>query len=809
MPIREASRLRRSTALLIRDPAWAVFVFAISGLLALCLVGIPLAIAGVFHLWVVVPPTLALWLFLAVWGFGLTATNPRLASRTASMLAILIATSFTVFAASNASEHLLTDRDPAVYFITGRWLASEGDLLYTTGLHEYVDETSPRRWPQGIYGAPEAFGYFQFQHAPAVVMATAHRFGGDWLMFRSMAIVAGAALLGIYLLSSRLVGPRLGLLPLIVAAVHPAFLHIAKDGYSEYLAMAYTMGALWLWTHASSSRRPAAYFACGLLLGAPSLARIDGWLVGLGFVAGVIYLILAGSPHRRPSRREVGWLLAGFSITAGLGLVDLLLRSPLYLGDLAGSAIPMIGAFLGAALVSVLISDSRLTLRRLGLSVREVAPIVVTLGVVVTGLYGLLVRPHTVVTVTDTPLPVVAELQRREGLPIEPARVYGEMSVEWLARYQGTVPVVFAFFAIGAAAHRLLKRADPRVPLLTVLLAVAGVYLWRPSITPDHLWAMRRFVPVLLPLGFVTTTFGTRILLRSSDRVTWRIPLIVIVLALTVGHAVIVGWPVARTRTQVGVVAAVEQICDRLPPGAVVLFDRPTRVLAGVVRTSCRVPVTSVESADIVSQTLDAGFTPVSMSASGSCPLATLGMVDFAYELPERTLSIAPAKAERVELSIALSDPLVETDVAILPEVPADADAVLLIEIDTTWAPENGSSVVVTIGGYLEGMWIEYRPNGVAEVWVATDDGFVGTAASPRIDDGETYVVGGYVTNGMLYSTCGSFAMNSVPLQGMPVFSDAEVEVAPVGPGEHGNQPFVGDAAIITAVVDPNLVGQD
>ena len=32
-----------------------------------------------------------------------------------------------------------------------------------------------------------------------------------------------------------------------------------------------------------------------------------------------------------------------------------------------------------------------------------------------------------------------------------------------------------------------------------MLLFGGLIYLWRPSITPDHIWVMRRFVPLVLP----------------------------------------------------------------------------------------------------------------------------------------------------------------------------------------------------------------------------------------------------------------------------------------------------------------------
>ena len=801
------SRLAGWMRLLTRDPAQFLFVLGASGLLALSLIGLPLAILGIFRPWIVFVPTVIVGAFLATYGLKLARFRTTKATMVSSTVALVVALAFSVFTAANSSEHLFTDRDPGVYFITGRWLAAHGDLFYTTGLPEAVSENSERRWPQGVHGTPTNVGYFQFQHAPAVTLAVGEWVGGDWLMFRTMSMVAGVALLGVYVVGSSLAGPAFGLIPVVVAALHPAFIHVAKDGYSEFLAMVFAMAGLWMWRRANTKGR-LGFFATGVLIGAPTLARIDGWLVGLGFLAGILYLVSVSS-RPGPRRIEIAWMLAGYLLTAGLGLLDLLLRSPEYLEDLASSAVPMMLAFAAAGGAVLFASKPIPLLRRLGGRVRHTVPLWISIGLVVAGVYGLFIRPITEVATTDRPISLVAGLQDREGVPIEPERVYDEMSLEWQARYQGYVPISFAFIAVGVAAYATLKRADSRVPILLTSLAVSAVYFWRPSISPDHLWAMRRFVSVVLPLGFIVTAVGARLMLRLLRRQSWASLGIAVVLAIALAHSAIVGWPLAAIRTQVGLSQVVEQICSYLGPDSVVLTTGPTRTLAGAVRTGCDVPVTSAESDSIVDQVIEAGLEPVIIAPAEQCGPASLGSVSQSFEFPERTLTQTPDEPEAGTVRLTLTDPAMADDPERVANIPDEADAVLLVEMNTTWTPVSGSSVVAALGGYREGMWLEYRPSGIVEVWITTEEGQSGTVASPRVDDGQSRVIGGYLEDGVLYGTCGGQVTSSRPLTAEPLVSATDVEHNPIHPGDHGNREFIGGMEVVSAEVDHDLVSQD
>lgn len=780
-----------------------LFAVSASGLFSLCVIGLPLAIAGIFRPLIVAIPILILWAALARYGLRVARQTSAKAT-VASWVAVATMTLFVIFTASHSSEHLLTNRDPGVYVITGKWLSDNGDLLYHTGLPDDIAVTSERSrgsLPQGVYPGPDGFAYFQFQHAPAIVLATGHWVGGDWLMLRIMAVVAGVGLLGIFLLARELAGPVFGLLPVVAAAVHPALVFVAKDAYSEPLAMVFVLGAMVTWLRTPPAGRPRYSLMVGLILGATSMVRIDSWLIGIGFLTGVAYLLLADDSNYRPSRSEVVSLLVGFGLTSGLGLLDLILRSPQYFADLSSLAVPMMLVFAVVAAGTLALAFAGAPSEQFGRRVRRFVSGLTAAGIAVGGLVGLFLRPRHLIARGAARNEFVAGLQAREGVDVEPLRTYAEMSLEWFARYQGYLPVALGLLAVALAAFLVLRRrGDRRTPLLLVLLAVGTVYLWRPSITPDHFWAMRRFVPVVLPLAFVFTAWGARVIVRRCHRREWVSLSMGAVLILAITNSLVTGWPVNAVRTQVSVADAIDKLCSQLPADAVVLFDGPTRTLAGALRTTCGVPTTAATEPGIADRVLAAGMNPIRLSSDVTCSV-TIGSATTTYELPERTLTRSPQKAQSETLSVYLSR---AQDDAGEFHVPGSAEAVLFAEVDTTWAPKTGSSLIAVMGNYREGVWLEYRPSGRVEIWVTTDEGNYGVVTSPRIDDGRTRTVGGYLLGGVLHGICGGQEIDSRTVPGQLRLAHDEIDLKPVTTGEHGNQPFEGSVTITQARAGPS-----
>jgi len=793
----EVSRdFRSRMAGVLADPARAIFVLGLSAVLSLAIVGLPLAIVGAFHPIPISLLTPVLWLPMtwATWRL----TDPGTKQATMSWAVVGIAVAFAIFVTANSGEHVLTNRDPGVYVITGQWLASHGNLVYDTGLPDELTSSLTQSWTsQGIYPGDRGTGSFQFQHLTGVVLAAAQWIGGDWLLFRVTGVVAAISLLGVFLVSRAVAGPVFGAAPVVIAAVHPAFIHFAKDVYSEWYAMSFAMAAFLIWMGRPRTRPVLHYLGVGILLGAGTLARIDAWLTAGAFLAGVGYLALTGESDR-PRGKHVSMLVLGFVVLAGLGTVDLVTRSRQYFLDLSGEAVPMILlVFASAGLAMILTWLPADRLEKWSRPLRAAVPWLAVL-ILVAGMYGLFVRPSVSTPTQDNPAGHVAALQTQEGLAVDGTRTYAESSLEWIARYQGYLAVVFGIGAVSLAWYVLFRRSgDHRVPLLVTLVGVGSVYFYRPSITPDHLWALRRFLPIVLPLAFVFAAWAAKYLVGRLGQGSGVRVACSGVLALALAQAVTTGWPVAAVTTHVGVPRAIVELCEALPTGSVVLVDNAARaVLPGAIRTYCDVPVASLRDTEIVDAVREAGLTPVAVTQS-QCG-GDVGLVSMRFHVPERTLTRAPSGPEEVPFtaSISLTEGAGFSEAAPIPD---SAEASIQARVQTDWVPDAGSSVIVALDDYQEGMWLEYQPTGAVELWVTTTAGTSGVLVTLNIDDDEARSVGGYLDQGVLYAVCGGRVVDSQPVEGSVAFVTDELQVNPTRAGKSGNQQFDGTIEVLPA----------
>ena len=196
---------------------------------------------------------------------------------------------------------------------------------------------------------------------------------------------------------------------------------------------------------------------------------------------------------------------------------------------------------------------------------------------------------------------LVGGLQSQAGLPPDPTRAYSEYSIAWISWYLGPIAVALAIIGVGLVTARMWQRIDPAGALmLTVAGFGSALYLWKPSIVPDQIWAMRRFVPATMPLMVLLAAVSIaalgRVVATSAAGHVWQRPVIV------VGSAGMLMFPLATTfPSETLSAAAVAGALDRrrgrrqiVGPQAAIVFaaDDPAGLsLPTVVRTWCNVPV--------------------------------------------------------------------------------------------------------------------------------------------------------------------------------------------------------------------------
>jgi hypothetical protein len=586
-------------------PSWFVIVLvvALAALVGFGTVGLALGVAGAF----VPVPTLALGLAVTIalvvavapWRFPAARD---LATQVPAVLAVALTAGATAFAIRHHAQHVLLDRDPGGYMVTGRWMATHHNLEFHARVGAFVQTTGLKYSSPAVYDRGGGVLYFQFSHLLPALLGQARWIGGDRLMFFTPPILGGLGLLSFYALATRFLRPWIALAALAALATDLVEVHFMRDAYSELPTQAVLLGGLWLLTRRGAPRPAVAAFT-GLLLGATVMARIDGplYLVAIPFVVGAAVLARRrGDADGRAALIASIWLASAVAATTALGLVDVRLRSTKYLHDLGGRVVAQyVGLALACAIaIGVAVWAPRLVTWPVRVARGRLPDLA---GVAVAaGLFGAwFLRPHLQETHSRVH-PYMAGLQRIDKVPIDATRRYYEDSLVWHSWYLGPLTLAAGIIGIAFLTREVLRgRAGTKGLVVTAFVPVTAVYLANPSIFPDQIWVMRRFLPFIIP-GFILGAFVVVDRLLDVRARNARVVQLVaragaaVLVAAAIAFPIHTVWPVRGDTTQRGFLGSVEQLCDTLGPDAAVIVLQGTAtelLLPQTLRSYCNVPV--------------------------------------------------------------------------------------------------------------------------------------------------------------------------------------------------------------------------
>lgn len=287
-------------------------------------------------------------------------------------------------------------------------------------------------------------------------------------------------------------------------------------------------------------------------------------------------------------------VLAGMGAMATVAAVDLVLVDPFYLGLLR---LQVIGIFLAVALIVAAGAVFGARFEGWGREISRLSHYFAILAGSVVALFSVfvyLVRPY-VSQVLGSPYGLEI-IQAERGLPLEPLRTYAEWSAHWLAWYVGPILLVGAIGWSLMAARAAEGEKSALVTFLLIFSIFALLYVWKPSINPDQLWAMRRFLPIVIPGLLICAGWVVDRLVDFSWTPTWLARLVPIILAtVMVLGPLRTTAPLAFAHEYDGLAADFTRACDVLGANAAVLVvDRPDAVLGPRLvqglRSYCDIP---------------------------------------------------------------------------------------------------------------------------------------------------------------------------------------------------------------------------
>lgn len=516
----------------------------------------------------------------------------------------LLILAWALYNARYTAENVYATRDPATYNITARWLMDHPSLHIHTQLD--VFGSPARAIAEGAGFSDDGPGelYAQGNHLMPVFAAVVGWVFGIQGMFRVDVVLGALALVALFGLARRIVGAPLALLVTAAMAVATPMVYVSRDMYSEPLMMIFLMGGVALLHRATRSGRTVDYALSGLVSGCAAMVRIDSYAALLAvIVSGVVVVGLAREHDRRAAVRHGVALVGAAAAATVLGLLDVSRLSAGYFHDQRRNITLELAAAVFLLVVGPVVARvlwrPRVRTWLTSDAVRRRVSTGAVAGLVAVFLL-LLSRPLWL-TGHWSRNRVLEIWQAQAGVAVDGTRTYNERTVLWLAQYLGWATVLLAVAGYALLISRAVRRRDDAlVGLLTMGLTMSALYLWTAQITPDQPWAMRRYVPVVLPLLLVAAAAALRQLAawRPAGLAAGRAAVVVLGVLMVV-EPLRVTLPVRHLREQVPMYGQVQAICRAIDDrGAVVAVDQEALAqYAMTMRAYCGVPAIGVPGA--------------------------------------------------------------------------------------------------------------------------------------------------------------------------------------------------------------------
>jgi hypothetical protein len=453
------------------------------------------------------------------------------------------------------SEYIIGGKDPGVYLNAGIQIAQRGAIAIPDPVVAAVPPAArdlffPADANKDYYLSLRFMGFYirdpgtgtvisQFQHAFPASVAIGYGIDGLTGARRAVGFWGVLGLLSVYFAGARLFGRPAAAAAAALLALNVVQVWFARYPNIEMLLQTLLFAAVLANARAHVDDDPFFAPVAGVLAALLLFARFDTAIAVAGLAIALSLAYIAG----RPGGRWTFWLPLG----AGVALCGWYLAGPMrpyaelpfaYLVNLPswGHAVLAVAAIA----FGLLIAAAR---RMPALSARVTALVPVVLTVVVAGLalYALVWRQ-----------------------PSGPLAAHDAYALRTFANFYVTTAVVIAA-VIGYAifARRLFWR-DPAFFL--ILTGFALIFFYKIRIVPEHFWAARRFVPIILPgtllLASAAAVAGARGSLLLTRAI--RLPIGIIFLALIAVHYARAARPVVDHVEYAGVIARMEALAGRI-----------------------------------------------------------------------------------------------------------------------------------------------------------------------------------------------------------------------------------------------------
>lgn len=481
------------------------------------------------------------------------------------------------------SESLLGGVDQGVYANVGVFLERQGHLQVPLPSHDLADGVPAFERIPGFRihrpdGGAAAHLTPQFAHLFPVWLAQAHGTLGLHGLLRLNGFLALLALACFYATTVALVTRPVAVLGTLFLAFNPAQLWVGRITLSEILAQVLVWAALALVVRLTDRGNDALARWVGFLLGLVALARVDGFvLLPLLFLAQGMTWALARSSRGDRGCAVFPWPAVYQTAvpTFAVAATTYALWSPFYLEAMTPYLLPVVLVAL-VALYPVLAGTPgmRSFLRNIaGSKLLRVSAVMLLVGVSVWAYWG---RPIPQPTDEESRQWYAAReaalVEGIEAIPTGDGPNWGRNTFFNLGRYLSPWVLGLMLLGVGRALWTVLQlRVDGGTLALFVLWGgFAMAYTWDPAVDPLHYWAIRRFVPLVLPGCVLMAALGWRFAARRmAPRL--RLPIAIVLTLVLAAHTLSASGSLALFVRDQGVSQQLREVAEALPADDMVL----------------------------------------------------------------------------------------------------------------------------------------------------------------------------------------------------------------------------------------------
>ena len=455
---------------------------------------------------------------------------------------------------SPPSEYIIGGKDPGVFVNAGVQIAQRGTFVYRDPVVAAVpadlrDLFIPHDSTREPYVGLRFMGYFvldpdtgavvsQFQHVYPASIAIGYAVAGLRGALRAITFWGVFGVVSVYFLGARLFGR-----PAATAAALLLTLNVVQVWFSRYPNVDVVMQALLFAALLATARAHAdedPFFApvAGVLLGLLLFLRYDA-IVAVGATLGALAVAYVAG-------QRVRWTFAA-PLAAAAALWAWYLAGPLreyaHLPIVFLSHLPVwqyIGlALMAAAALTLTVIGRRST--AISHAVTDYIPAGLTVAVLVAAAYALYFR-HPGGKLTD----------------------YDAYALRTYVSFYVTLPAFIAALIGYAVVARPLFWRDPA--FVVTLTAFSLLLFYKIRIVPDHFWAARRFLPIILPGTLLLAASAALTGVRGRLMLTRAIrgPIGIVFLALLAVHYARAARPVVEHVEYEGMIPRLEQLAGRV-----------------------------------------------------------------------------------------------------------------------------------------------------------------------------------------------------------------------------------------------------